>query len=290
MRVADKQLYSQHVRRLGVQRNNQIKLQEQAVTGKRINRPSDDPGTFGRLSRLERKVASLEGMMRNVDVARPPLDTADDVLDAVGDALIRSRELTMQGLNGAMSPSDRQAIAHEVRSLRDHVVELAGTQVEGRYVFSGTRTDLPPLDELGGYQGGGQGALVEVGEGLTVDMAVDGRAIFDGDVRIVAMLDELAEALENNDLDGIGPKLEEIDRAEEQILDGRSELGARLSRIDLAQNLTESIHFQLLTEKRDVGDADMAQVISGMAAQEQALQIAVQVAGKSLRPSLMDVL
>ncbi len=289
-RVTDRQILTQHTARIGRTRAEQSRLQEQIASGKRVQRPSDDPQSYSHLERLSHRLAQLEGAGQTAAASRTRLETADKALDNMHNTLSRVRELTIQGLNSSYNTNDRQDIAAELRQLSDHFGALTATRIDGEYVFSGTKTDTPPLADDGTYQGGGPGTVVEIGDNTRVDVAVIGDELFDGDVNIVQLLSELAEQMETEDLDALGDNLANLDAAEEQLIVGRTSVGARISRIDVAETLTEDIRLGILKEQQDVGDTDVASAISELLVQERSLQAAVQVAGRSIQPSLLDIL
>lgn len=178
----------------------------------------------------------------------------------------------------------------EIRELQEQFEALSATRYDGQYVFSGTRSDTPPLDNNGDYQGGGPGTVVEVGDNTQVDLAIDGSAIFDDNVNVMQVFSDLITNLQNNDTVALGNSLDEITSAEEQVIIGRTEIGARLSRVQVAEQLSQDIKVVLASEEQDAGDTDVATAISELMTQERSLQAAVQIAGRSLQPSLLDIL
>jgi flagellar hook-associated protein 3 FlgL len=283
-------MLTQHTARIGRSRAEHARLQEQVASGKRVSRPSDDPRAFSQLERLSHRLSQLEGAGDVAAASRTRLETADNALDNMHNTLSRVRELTIQGMNSSYNTNDRADIVAELRQLGDHFQTLTSTRIDGEYVFSGTKTDTPPLADDGSYQGGGPGTVVEIGDNTRIDVAVLGEQLFDGDVNIVQLLNEMADQMEADDIDALGNNLANLDQAEEQLIIGRTDVGARLSRIDVAENLTQDVRLGLLKEQQDVGDTDVASAISELLVQERSLQAAVQVAGRSIQPSLLDIL
>lgn len=291
MRIPDKELYTRHLGRITAGKGRLAVGQDKIATGRRVNKPSDDPAVFSRVNRLRHRLAGLEAFNNNTAAGSRWLGSADTALDNMGNLLTRARELVTQGLNGTLSGDNRKTIATEVQVLRDHLAQLTDTSINGQYIFSGTGTDRPPLDASGNFVGGaGEGMTVEIGESMTVELAVDGKSLLDGDVNLIKVLDNVVADLNNNDVAGLGARLDEINTGEDQVLNTRAGLGARMSRIEVASELTSGLRLQLQQEDSQIGDTDMAQAISDLKAQEVSLNAAVQMAGRALQPSLMDVL
>ncbi|MBH23246.1 MAG: flagellar hook-associated protein 3 [Myxococcales bacterium] len=290
MRISDRQWFGQHTQRIQENRQHVARLQEKLASGQEVNRPSDDPAAYSRLENIRGHLAELDTLDRNADAALRKLNTAEATMDDMFNVMIRARESVVSALNHTYNASDRADIAEEMKVMRDHFVQLSEVQVDDQYIFSGTASDAPPLDDTGAYQGAGAGNRVAIGEGAELEMAIDGSRLFDRDVNIVQMLDGIIADLESDDVDSLQGRIGDIGLAENQLLKAQTDLGARLRRVEVTTELTEDIRIQLSQESQDVGDADLAAVVSELLAQEQSLQAAVQVAGRTMTPSLLDVI
>ena len=78
--------------------------------------------------------------------------------------------LAVQGANESLSPSDRNAIALQVKGLRDQLISLANTKGDTGYLFAGTKTDTQPFDPTTGAFLGNDGATkVAITDGVVTD-------------------------------------------------------------------------------------------------------------------------
>src|SRR5919197_1511386 len=102
-------------------------LQNQITSGSRITQPSDDPIGAARAINLQESLDISQQYIRNIDQASSWLNTTDSVLDAVTQAIHRSRELAMAAANDTLSGSDRSAIDAEAAALQQHFLDLAGS-------------------------------------------------------------------------------------------------------------------------------------------------------------------
>ena len=74
------------------------------------------------------------------------LELEESVLSSASDILIRLKELAIQAANDTLSGTDRDIIAAEAKNVRDELLSIANTRdVEGNYVFSGSRTETLPF-------------------------------------------------------------------------------------------------------------------------------------------------
>ncbi len=128
--------------------NQQFKLsktQNQLSTGLRINTPSDDPAASVRVLDIQQSISQNNQYQSNINTLTSRLTFEDGALDSTVNAIQRARELAVQGLNDTNSPSDRNAIAQEIRQIADQLVGLANTQnANGEYLFAGYSSQTPP--------------------------------------------------------------------------------------------------------------------------------------------------
>ena len=115
----------------GAQRTS-AKAEEQVASGKRINRPSDDPFGAGRAIRLRAELASITEASENVGIVRGELDVADDALQSLSELLARAREIAVQGANGINTPSDMTSLEEEAEGLMRRALSLVNVEAGGR--------------------------------------------------------------------------------------------------------------------------------------------------------------
>ena len=144
-----------------------FRTNERIATGKRINRPSDDPSGVRLASNLKVEISQTEQFSRNIDNNRIFVDEGDAALDAVGLDLIRAEELAVSALSATASAETRATIALEVGGLIDNLFLSANTKVTGQYIFAGTNTLVEPFQRDSG------GLAVYTGNSDTLDIAID---------------------------------------------------------------------------------------------------------------------
>jgi len=267
-------------------------LQAQMSSGKKINVPSDDPAGASDMLRLRGDQRALTQYGRNASDGDSWLTTVDSALTSSLAALRRARDLTVQGGDGALGQTSRDALAAELDGVRDTIMDQANSTYVGRSVFSGTSDAGKAFDRTTyAWTGTATSAPVErrVGQSMTVRVDSDGSQVFgDGAGSVFALLDQVAATLRS----GGDPTqhLDAIDDRMEAMLTEVSAVGARQNQIASAQT---SITGQQLTTKAQLSgieDIDLAETILGLQMQEVAYQGALGAAAKVLQPSLMEFL
>lgn len=138
MRVSNETLRTSFLTALQQAQRRVLETQEQLGTGKRVNRPSDDPVAAARIAHLESTIARFDQYAANGDVARQQLGVEEEALGSTIDHLQHVRELVLQANSATASSSDRKIIAAELREYRDALMAIGNTtDVDGRHLFGG---------------------------------------------------------------------------------------------------------------------------------------------------------
>lgn len=160
-------------------------LQQQVATGRRVNRPSDDPAAALRIIPLQNDLRGLQQLADNVALARETLDTGAASLEDASSLVQRVRELTTQAANGSISGGDRASIGEEMDQLLQQLVSIGNSRRGDRFLFGGTESGTAPFELVtddGGtrvrYHGNHDRLEVEVAPGVRTALNLAGDAIF----------------------------------------------------------------------------------------------------------------
>lgn len=130
---------------LSINRNKQAmyELEQQMSTGKKIQRPSDDPIVAARALKFRTSVSEIDQYSENVKDAISWLDTTEQAMSNMTDILKRVKELCVQGSSDTLGKADRLKIIDELQQLREQIGAEGNVNYAGRYVFTGYKTDTP---------------------------------------------------------------------------------------------------------------------------------------------------
>lgn len=273
-----------------------LELQEGASSGKRINKPSDDPAGASRVINYNTAISKAGQYQRNIDNGTAFLNATETAVSSAQDVLQRAKELGLSALSETFNASDRNNMATEVEQLYEQVRQIANTKYNDRYIFAGFRTDVAPYDDAGSYIGTAStdGYMdVEIAAGNTMSINSPGYAVFgsaaDG-TDILAALDDLKTAMESNDSDAIEAAVTDLDAGMDQVNDALADIGARLNRLDIAKNHFDKLLFDLAKYKSDTEDADITNIISELTLQQSMLEVSRATAARVLQQSILDFL
>jgi len=287
MRIGTLNMFQQGVNAIIDRQNDLFRTQQQLSSGKRINRPSDDPSGAAQLLGLSKSLKVTDQHQRNIDSVSSRLELEDSSLAGVGDALQRARELTVQGLNDTNGPVARAGIAKEIRQILDQVKGLANrTDATGEYLFAGFKGQSAPFSDNGAgvfsYTGDQGQRLVQVGAARQI---ADGNSGFDVFMKIPAAsgggykdvfstLYKLATDLEANAPNPAS--LDQLDNAMRNITGIRATVGARLNAADSQKTVNASLIEQMTNTRSTIEDLDYAKAASRLSRQSVTLQAAQQ--------------
>nr|WP_106783722.1 flagellar hook-associated protein FlgL [Lysinibacillus timonensis] len=153
MRVTQSMLSNNMLRNLSNNYSKMSELQNQITTGKKITKPSQDPVVAIKGMSYRTDINKVEQFTRNISQVYSWLDSSDDALGQVGDALTRVKELTVQAANDTNTADDREKIRIEIEQIRTQIQDVANTKVADKFIFSGTNTQKPVYVEALGNDG-----------------------------------------------------------------------------------------------------------------------------------------
>ena len=272
------------------------KLQDQMSTGRRINKPSDDPVGISFSMRYRTELSVNSQYQRNVDSAVSWLDYTDTMLDQAGQVLHRVREIAIQAANGTNSEQSLDAFKSELEQLYEQMVNIGNSQFNGKYVFNGQRTDVKPFpDPSDAMNADTDSESIQFEIGLGVRIAVNKTAdeVFgtssDAD-NVFRVLQNLIQALDPYNQDGIQQAIADLDSRTDKLLEARADIGAKTNRIELAESRLKDIDLNLQALQSKTEDADLAEVIIRLKMDENVYQASLSAGAKLIRPSLLDFL
>jgi flagellin-like hook-associated protein FlgL len=124
-----------------------LQANEEASSGRRLHRPSDDPTGTRRVLDLRGRLSALEQFKGQRVVTTSLLEGTDTALQSVETLLLSAKALALRGANDTLGPDQRATLANEVAGLLHQAIALGNSDVNGRYLFAGQANDQPPFSE-----------------------------------------------------------------------------------------------------------------------------------------------
>ena len=164
--------------------NNRLEdLRNQAATGKKLLRPSDNPAAIRPVLSARTQIRSTDRFIESLSVSLDRLENQDTYLDQAENLLVSAKETAINAINGAMSDSDLNTLADQISYIKTEMMSVANAQVGGQYIFAGFEEDTVPFVENGdvvSYQGDSNIKRLETSPGELVQTNLDGAKLFMG--------------------------------------------------------------------------------------------------------------
>lgn len=192
MRITNNMLINNMMLSLSSNLTRTQKYQDQLATGKKISAPSDDPIVASRSLKLRTDVSEIGQYRRNTDDATSWMDITEATMGQITEVVHRLREITVQAANGTNTPDDLHKTQAEADQLKQQLIHLSNATYAGRYIFSGTKTDKPLLNDNGEFKievtALGDEIKFEIGTGDDINVNVIGSDLFNGGVDAIAQM------------------------------------------------------------------------------------------------------
>ena len=270
--------------------------QRQIASGKRIDKPSDDPLATHNALRLRSELAGITQDRRTIDDTKGWIDTTDSALATITDVVHRARELALQGANGAIGQTERNKLADEVDQLIETAKSAANSSYGGRYVLAGQDTDDPPYTPgaVDTYDGDTGAIARQIGPGVSVQINIPGVDILgngSADTKLLTTLRTLAADLRSGNLAGVrGPALNNLQSNLEDVTSARGTVGALSTRLDAAAERLAQVEESTTSLLSENEDTDIAKALIDLNTQQSVYQAALQSGQSLIQPSLLDFL
>lgn len=278
------------------------KLMSQMASGNRLTRPSDDPISHVRISRLQREEANIAQYLSNIGALSSRMSQSETVLSSINDDLLNARDLLVWGLDGGNTKDDLAAMSTSLKALRDGLKASTLTKdQEGNYLFSGTATkqatvvqdDSKPAGQRYSAGGNAKQQMVVVGNGIEQPANVSLGEMADW----LNALDLGIEALEQGKTSNDPDVRVALEKALAAVDAGMDNVSTKISKLGGAQNIIATLetNWRNLSTANQISTLDYAQLdYAAASTQLSSLMAAIQATqgayGKVSQLSLFNAL
>ncbi len=269
---------------------------QQIATGRRVNSLSDDPAASSAVMFNHAESAKADQYLSNINTMQGLFQVTDSTLSSAVNLMARAVQLAVQGANGTLNDSDRQAIAVEVSSLQQQMLSLSNLSYQGSYVFAGTNVHTQPFtldpNSASGvaYNGNTNVNTVDLLNGQQMTTNVPGSQIFLNPAgSIFDALQNLLTALQTDA--NIGAASSTLQTAASQLYTQRVFYGNGLQQMESATTFLDQEKVEFSTQENSLVGADLAKVATNLSQAQASSSAVLTATGKILnRNNLFDFL
>ena len=269
-----------------------VKAQDQAATGKRFQKGSEDPSAAADVLRADSTLAANSQFMRNGDLAIARASEEDRVLNSVQLITERARDLASQQANATADAGTRLIARAEVDQLIEAAIGLGNTRYNNGFLFGGTRELEQPLTTTSPYVasfvalGNPQ---YEVAAGQLSAPNHNAHEIFIAS-GVMQALRNLSDALGANNLPGISNALPALTTASDGVGRLLGETGARVNQYETIKSQMVVANLDTRVRKSMLYDIDLTDAAANFAQAQSAYQAALSAANRVLNLNVLDYL
>lgn len=302
MRISTNTMYQTGINKISELQAEQVRLQTQISTNRRIQVPSDDPVASARALSIRQSQSINTQFSTNRAEVKNQLNLQEGTLSSITELMITAQTSLISAGDQAYSDSDRANIASDLTSAMEQLLSYANTRdASGKYIFSGNQIDTPAFVKTAAgatYQGDTGLRMVDVASDRQLSINESGDNVFKaGSTDIFTTLTSLialvktpvtSPAAQVALTTGLGTFTASLQGALDNILTVRANTGSKLKELDALDNSGENRALLYSTNLSELEDLDYAKAISDISQQKTILEAAQQTFVKTSSLSLFN--
>lgn len=288
--------------------------QREVTSGRRVNVASDHPDDISSLLTAKANLEQTSQIQLNLVRASSEVNTGEQAISNSVTLLDQVTTLAAQAVTETQLPEQRRTIGEQVGAILDQLVSTAGTQVQGRYIFSGDNDQAPPytmdppvppatLSTVSAFAGSASTRQVMHPNGTLFYVGLTAQQIFDSPgASVFTALTDLRDALINSTTDPsnttdyqsqtalISAAQTELNDAKNHINESLTFYGVTQNRISEADSFAGQLKLQQQEQLSSVQDADITSSIVELNQEITHRQAALEARARIPSTSLFDFL
>ena len=294
---------------LTTQQNNLYELYDKINNNQKFTNISESPIDASDVLRINKQLAEIEAYTKNISDANTQIQAQDEIFSTIIEKMQRINDLAIQAANTPSGETGFKACALEIEQLTQNIIDLANTQYDGKYIFSGTNVTTKPFemdadgnikyngtpnDHYAGYQ-----RTFEISDGVKIEINSAGDTIFGtydannpaNSSGLFGVLGKLNDIM-SGDMDNVAVSemLGEIQSSIEHVSEIQTKHSVTVNKLTMTTEILENSELNLTSRKAELTEIDLPSAISQLTQQSYALQASMQAYSMLANQSLLDYL
>lgn len=178
MRITNKLNTYNSINQVQTGMKNLYKSYNQLSSGLQIRNSYEGAGMYITNTRLDYEYATLSQIEDASKLADELMKNTDSTMSEMEKLLTQFKVKVTEAANATQTPASREVIAKELETIRQQIVDLANTSVNGQFLFSGSLTNTKPFDYSGNYYGDDKRLNIVTGDGVKNAYNIPGYDLF----------------------------------------------------------------------------------------------------------------
>jgi flagellar hook-associated protein 3 FlgL len=285
MRVSSRMLAENIKLNLMQQTKQILQTERRLVTGKKINKPSDDPAGMNRVLDYRKSIDKIEQYDLNIKEAKTRIEYSETIFESISDLIKEAKNIASN------TSEDRgNTLADNIATIREQILQHANSKLGDNYIFGGFQTATTPFQSDGTYNGDTGEKSYLIADNIQVSLTADGSDIFQSAADIFTVLDDLENGLLADDSVAIRAQVQPLADIESHLEEIRSENSAKFRRLDVTQTHWDSFKVSVQDMLGNTEEADVTAEALNMKVQQTSYEIALATSAAIIQPNLMQFL
>ena len=151
----------------------QNRISYQMSTGKKIDNGSDDAVLFTRQIFVEDKIKVYEGIEDQLNKTTVHNTASDSAIAEIKSLLEQVKSELLKANTSTTTDEGRKSIAVSISGIKQNILDLANTKIDGEYLFAGSDSSIKPFTEINDPLVAGAKKIEYNGDNLLRKIAVD---------------------------------------------------------------------------------------------------------------------
>lgn len=313
MRVSDQQRFNYFARDIETRLSNFVRIQQEMATGKSVFDPSEDVQKASQAMRAQADITINKQYLRNIEDGRNIVSSASSNLQNVIDLLNEIDSLAIAADNDTQTAQDRNNTATQINQKIESLLEAVNADHGGKYLFGGHQTEYAPYTATRSESG--QITSVAANQ-ETIEGQIYRRIDRDEDLRInipgsrvfqptgaegtsedvFFVVTQLRDVIANNNQPPEGQEAtlannalrDQLDGIRDRIITEQTYLGSIGQRLDAKRDYYQEIEISLTEELEDATGAEMTDLVTRLAIEENVYNSLLAINSRVLGVSLVD--
>jgi flagellar hook-associated protein 3 FlgL len=259
-------------------------------SGLQLTKPSDNPAGTSQVLSLNDSLANITQYQTDATSATNTLSYTESQLQSVQNLLTQAQSIAVAAANGGTQNTDTEAAnATQISSIISQITDLANTQLNGNYIFSGTATSTQPYtpgDSTYTYNGNTGTMTATLGTNTQMAVNTPGNQIF---APIFSALTALQTDITSGNATNISnTDIGNLQAANSNVTQIQAGIGTNVDEISSITSRLGTASDDLQNQLSSIQDVNIATVYTQMQNDQNVYQASLEATAEAFKYSLAD--
>ena len=180
MRITNSLLFNTSIRNYRTASEQLYNVNQQIASKLKIQNSYENTSVYVDAMRLSNEIDTLKQASESSSKAKTFADNTDSTLTSFSSNLEQFKAKLVLASNSSNSSTSLQALANDLKGIRNNLMNLANTSINGQFLFSGSALSQKPISADGSYSGNADNLTALIGSGVELPYNIPGQSLFLG--------------------------------------------------------------------------------------------------------------